>query len=198
MRNGIRWRTMVATLLVAGGIGLVAAAAFIYAGVYDVAASSPHWRLTEKVLEIARDRSIRTQASGIAVPSGLDDPARLAFGVDHFAAHCAVCHGAPGVPKGDIAKGLYPAPPNLAQTPPRPPAEVFWILKHGIKMTGMPAWSDHGDDELWATVAFLRKLPTLTEEEYAKLIMANAMRGGGHQHGEGMQHGQEMQHGDRH
>jgi mono/diheme cytochrome c family protein len=86
------------------------------------------------------------------VPSGLDDPAKVLIGVEHYAAHCAVCHGAPGVPKGDIGLGLYPPPPDLAKaTSLYSSAELFWVLKHGIKMTGMPAWSDHSDEELWAT-----------------------------------------------
>ena len=57
--------------------------------------------------------------------------------------------------------------------------ELFWILKHGIKMAGMPAWADHSDDELWATVAFLRKLPGMTEPDYARLVM-QSMQGGDH------------------
>jgi len=86
------------------------------------------------------------------------------------------------VPKGDIAQGLYPQPPDLAVTARAySDGEPFWILKHGIKMTGMPAWADHSDEELWATVAFLRKLPGMTQEEYAKLVM-QSMQGGGHHH----------------
>jgi mono/diheme cytochrome c family protein len=127
-------------------------------------------------------RSIKVHAAGVVAPPGLDDPARILIGVAHFAAHCAICHGAPGVPKGDIARGLYPSPPDLAKAaPPYSPAELFWILKHGIKMTGMPAWSDHSDEELWATVAFLEKLPGMSEPDYAKLVMASIARGG-HQH----------------
>src|SRR5262249_37033587 len=113
---------------------------------------------------------IKGQAAGNAVPPGLDDPAKLVIGAGHYAAHCAVCHGAPGVPKGDFARGLYPPPPDLAKTAPLyNPAELFWIVKHGIKMTGMPAWSDHSDEELWATVAFLEKLPGMSEPDYAHL-----------------------------
>jgi hypothetical protein len=104
------------------------------------------------------------------------------MGVDHFADHCAVCHGAPGVPKGDIAEGLYPQPPDLAVTSKRhTDAELFWIMKHGIKMTGMPSWSDHSDGELWATVAFIRKLPGMAPEEYAKLVKQVMSHGGQHQ-----------------
>ncbi len=108
------------------------------------------------------------------------------MGVEHFAAHCAVCHGAPGVPRGDIAQGLYPRPPDLAKTVKfYSDGELFWIIKNGIKMTGMPAWSDHSDTELWATVAFIKKLPDISEQDYARLVMANMARGGQHHHGGG-------------
>jgi mono/diheme cytochrome c family protein len=105
------------------------------------------------LLDTVRARSIEAHSTGIQVPPGLDDPAKVLIGVDHYAAHCAVCHGAPGVPKGEIAQGLHPQPPDLAKTAARfIPAELFWILKYGIKMTGMPARRDHSDDELWASV----------------------------------------------
>jgi len=149
-----------------------------------VCTTSPHWRVTASLLETARTRSIKAQAAGITVPPGLDDPANLIVGVEHYAAYCAVCHGAASGPKGYIAQGLYPPPPDLAKAVPLyTPAELFWILKHGIKMTGMPAWSDHSDDELWATVAFLRKLPGMTPDDYAKLVMASMAHGNEHHHG---------------
>jgi mono/diheme cytochrome c family protein len=167
-------RTVVSTLLIAGLMILLGASAVVYSGFYDVAATVPHWPVTVWLLEAARTRSIKAQAAGIAVPPGLDDPAKVIIGVEHYAAHCAVCHGAPGVPKGDIAQGLYPPPPDLTKTAPLyTPAELFWILKHGIKMTGMPSWSDHSDDELWATVGFLEKLPSMSEQDYANLVMAS-------------------------
>src|SRR5271166_240027 len=144
-------RTIV-PILVAAFVVLLSGFVVIYAGLYDVAATEPHSPVTSWLLETARVRSINAHAAGIQAPPGLDDPAKVIIGVEHYAAHCAVCHGAPGVPKGDIARGLYPQPPNLAEAPKRySPAELFWIVKHGIKMSGMPAWSDHSDDELWAT-----------------------------------------------
>jgi len=162
-------------LLIIGGL------AFIYSGRIDVAASDPHWPLTRWVLETARTRSIKFHAADVRVPAGLDDPAKLPIGTEHFAAHCAVCHGAPGVPKGDIAEGLNPQSPDLAHASGvYTPSELFWILKHGIKMTGMPSWSDHSDDELWAMVSFLEKLPNMTEQDYAKLVIASAAHGGHH------------------
>lgn len=176
--------------LVTGAVAFGLAVAIVgatiaFAGLYDIAASTPHWGLTERVLGIVRDRSIQRQAASVVVPTTLGDPARLGHGLDHFAAHCAVCHGGPGVPKGDIGKGLYPAAPDLAVAARRlTPGEMFWVIKHGIKMTGMPAWRDHADDEIWSMVAFLQKLPSLTEQDYAKLIMGNM----GHM--ENMNHGQ--------
>jgi mono/diheme cytochrome c family protein len=174
-------RTILGTLTVSFVLLLIAAAVFVFSGFYDVSATAPHWRITQWVMETARVRSIEAHAAGIQVPPKLDDPTKVMIGVEHYAAHCAVCHGAPGVPKGDIAHGLYPQPPNLAEAAKRySPGELFWILKHGIKMSGMPAWSDHSDDELWATVSFLEKLPGMSEQDYASLVMASLAHGGHH------------------
>jgi mono/diheme cytochrome c family protein len=176
-----RWRTVLATAIAAYGLLMLVGVGLIYSGAYDIGADTPHWGLTFQVFETARVRSIKAHAAGLTPPAGLDDQAKILIGVEHFADHCAVCHGAPGVPKGDIAKGLYPQPPDLAVTVNRYTAtELFWTIKHGIKMTGMPSWADHGNDELWATVAFLKKLPEMTPEEYGKLVMSH---GGQHNPG---------------
>jgi mono/diheme cytochrome c family protein len=182
-----RMRTIIATLAAVLVIAVLGYLGFIYSGVYDIAATDPHWGITRWAMETVRTRSIKAHAAGVRVPPGLDNPAKLAMGVEHFAMHCAVCHGAPGVPKGDIAAGLYPQPADLAVAATLySDGELFWILKHGIKMTGMPAWSDHSDDELWATVAFLKKLKSgLSEREYGELVKANMMRGMKHQPGGG-------------
>lgn len=179
----MRWRTILATVAVAYGVLALGGLAFVYSGLYDVGATARHWPITGWLLQTARARSIAARARGITTPPNLATDANLLMGIDHFSTHCAVCHGAPGVPKGDIAEGLYPQPPALTDAAKQfTPGELFWILKHGIKMTGMPAWSDHTDPELWAIVAFLEKLPTMSEGEYAKLIMTNAMHGGMHDH----------------
>jgi mono/diheme cytochrome c family protein len=179
-------RAAFASLLIAVLVVVLGAGAVFYAGVYDVAATTPHWPVARTILEMARQRSIKAHAAGIAVPPGLDDPSKVLIGLDHYAAHCAVCHGAPGVPKGDIGRGIYPPPPDLTKAASLYSlAELFWILKHGIKMTGMPAWSDHGDEELWATVAFLEKLPGLSEQDYARLLVASMAHGGHHHPGGG-------------
>lgn len=180
-----RWRTVLLTVIAAYGVLILGGIAVIYSGAYDIGADTPHWGVTYRIFETARVRSIRAQASAITPPADLGrDPSKIVMGTNHFAAHCAVCHGAPGVPKGDIGNGLYPEPPDLAVTAKQyTDAELFWIIKHGIKMTGMPGWWDHADDEIWGTVAFIRKLPGLTPEEYGKLVM-QAMQHGG-QHGPG-------------
>jgi len=127
-------RAVLASLLIAVLVVVLGAGALIYGGVYDVAATTPHWPAARAILETARVRSIKTHASGLEAPPGLDDPATVLIGVGHYAAHCAVCHGAPGVPKGDIGRGRYPAPPDLAKAAsPYRPGELFWILKHASK-----------------------------------------------------------------
>jgi mono/diheme cytochrome c family protein len=177
-------RTVLATLLAIAVVVAAGAFGVIYSGLYNVGATDPHAPLVHWVLETARTRSIKAHAASIMPPPGLDAPQMVLKGTEHFAAHCAVCHGAPGVPSGDIAHGMYPAPPNLATIAGRySPAELFWVVRNGIKSSGMPAWGDHGDGELWAIVAFLLKLPTMTEQAYGQLIMENIVHGGEHHHG---------------
>ncbi|MGE0372941.1 MAG: cytochrome c [Gammaproteobacteria bacterium] len=178
-------RTTLLTLLVVLVFAVAGGLAFIYSGVYNISATRPHWPITEWAIETMRSNSIKAHASGITLPPGMTDEAAVISGTEHFAAHCASCHGAPGVPRGDIANGLYPKPPDLAHAARHyTPGELFWIVKNGIKMTGMPAWNDHSDKELWATVAFLQKLPGMSEADYAKLVRESMTHGSGqHHHG---------------
>jgi mono/diheme cytochrome c family protein len=122
MRSFVVSLAVVIALIVVGGL------AFIYSGLFDVAASEHDSSITRWVLETARTRSVKVHATNIKVPPGLDDPAQLLIGTEHFAAHCAVCHGAPGVSRGDIGEGLNPQPPNLAHSSEHyTPSELFWI-----------------------------------------------------------------------
>ena len=182
------WREHRVSMLMLGAAGAIflmasASVIFVASGVYDIAAATPHWPVTRWVMEQTRNRSIALHAAGIKVPPGLDDPQKVVMGTAHFAAHCASCHGAPGVPRSDAAEGLYPQPPDLTHASAHyTKAELFWIVRNGIKMTGMPSWSDHSDDELWASVAFIEKLPSLTAEEYGKLVAQSMKMGGRHAH----------------
>src|SRR6266404_4455944 len=169
----------VIVLIAAGGL------AFIFSGVYYIGADRPHWAVTAWLLDNIRDRSIDEHAEGIAVPPGFGGQAKIVAGAGHFAAHCALCHGAPGAQRGDIARGLYPRPPDLTEVAAsESPAELFWVVKHGIKMSGMPAWSGQGDDALWSIVAFVQKLPTMNAQDYQGLLAANRAQGGHHNEAE--------------
>ena len=177
-------RTVVLTLLAAAALSAVGTAGFVWFGVYDVSATRPHWPISYWVMETVRVRSVKARAAGITPPPGMTSDANVVAGTEHFAAHCASCHGAPGVPRGDIATGLYPKPADLTDVAKRyTPSELFWILKNGIKMSGMPSWSDHSDNELWVTVAFLEKLSAMSEADYARLVMESMTRGGRHNYG---------------
>ncbi|HEX7111783.1 MAG TPA: cytochrome c [Mizugakiibacter sp.] len=149
---------------------VIAGGAYVWSGAYDIGADVPHWRLTARVLDALRERSIERRAEDVKVPSNLDDPKLLAEGAEHYDAMCTGCHLAPGMDETEIRAGLYPKPPKLAEGRMGDPREAFWAIKHGIKLTAMPAWGQtHDDAKIWAIVAFLRKLPSLTPEQYRQL-----------------------------
>ena len=139
-----------------------------YTGRYDVGADEPHWAVTSDALEFVRERSVEVRAANVDVPD-LEDPRLVSLGAEHYSAMCAGCHRAPGVAESPIRRGLNPPPPDLTRGSP-PPAEAFWVITHGIRMTGMPAWgATHDEQEVWAIVAFLQKLPDLDPGSYAAL-----------------------------
>ena len=88
--EGRSLRAIITAILFTGVVVVLGGLALIYSGLYDVAATAPHWEVTRWVLETTRIRSIKVRAAGIEAPLGLDDPARLIIGVEHYAAHCAV------------------------------------------------------------------------------------------------------------
>jgi mono/diheme cytochrome c family protein len=160
-------------------------------------ADVPHNKLTHWLLETLREKSIESASKNIQVPP-LDDPNLLLTGGADYNDMCASCHLQPGRSRSDMSLGLYPAPPNLSQ----PEADhnhdhddgdeqvdrnksvrrQFWIIKHGIKASGMPAWGPtHEDQRIWAMVAFLRKLPTLSESQYQILTARGASSSQEHQ-----------------
>ena len=167
-------------LVFVGGIG------FVYSGVFHIAADQPHWPITHYLITILRDRAIATHAQGIEVPPNLGDPERARRGAGNFDAMCVGCHLAPGLEDSEIRKGLYPQPPNLAlpadsggaATPSA--ARQFWVIKHGLKMSGMPAWGKGGMDDatIWDMVALLPKLSSLSAGEYRDLVTSSD----GHSH----------------
>src|SRR5690606_19812686 len=129
-----------------------------------------HWQITEWLLHWAMRQSVETHSLGIEPPP-LDDDALARRGAGHFAASCAPCHGAPGLQRSPVTSGMTPEPPPLVEKVPEWRAqELFWIVRHGVKFTGMPAWpSLQREDEIWAMVAFLRRLPEMDERTYDDL-----------------------------
>ncbi len=150
-------------------IVLVGAAAFMFSGAYDVGADTPHWALTRKAIEIVRDRAIAVRANDIQVPD-LTGEQLILKGAGQYAAMCANCHLAPGKSESEIRPSLYPKPPKLAEHP-LDPKTVFWVTKHGLKMSGMPAWGlGHDDATLWSIVAFVGKLPGMSPQQYKDIV----------------------------
>jgi len=162
----------IALLLGIAILGIVGAAALvIFSGIYNVAADAPHSQPVYWLMQTSRDRSIAAHAADIVAPDDLADPERIASGAGLYAEMCSRCHLAPGMERTEISRGLYPRAPELHRGVDLTPAEEFWVAKHGIKMTGMPAWGvTHSDKLLWDVVAFLQKLPKLTPDQYRTLV----------------------------
>jgi mono/diheme cytochrome c family protein len=161
-------------ILIAIVLAVVVAAVVIGIGAYDFAADAPHTRVVAKLIGIARDRSVDVRAENIKLPP-LNDPKLIRAGAAHYAEMCVGCHLAPGVPENEMRPGLNPKPPVLARLRDAEPGEWFWIVKHGLKMTAMPAWGKtHSDAEIWAIVAFLQKLPGMSPEQYRALTQGAA------------------------
>ncbi|HEX5185006.1 MAG TPA: cytochrome c [Allosphingosinicella sp.] len=157
---------LVAAFIVAGFAG-----AFIYTGLYDIGADAPHSRFVFWTLENLRDRAIAHHARDVTVPGDLADPSRIATGAGLYAEMCSGCHLAPGMERTEISQGLYPPAPELARRSDLTPAEMFWVIKHGVKLSAMPAWGrTHNDILIWDMVAFIRTLPSLSPAQYQAAV----------------------------
>lgn len=167
---------VILVLMATGAVG------FAYSGIVSVAATHPHLPAVEWFLETAQENSIDRHAGTVEVVPPLDDPDKIARGLEHYHEMCVICHGAPGLERGEIGKGLSPTPPELTQEI-HPPRGDFWVIKHGIRMTGMPAFGEtHTDDEIWGIVAFLEELPHVSPAEYRKRVEAAGMTMPGARH----------------
>ena len=182
--------TIVLTLLIAGTAGAVIVHS---GGLLNFAGDEPHPSLVEGFITVARERFIAKRSHDVQVPD-LENAELVSSGGAHYVPMCAGCHLGPGTEDTEIRRGLYPQPPNLSQPAQhaghdhgdmtKSARRQFWIIKHGIKMTAMPAWgTTHSDDEIWGLVAFLQQLPEMSPEDYAKL-QEPGEGGHSHQHGE--------------
>ena len=148
-------------VIIAIVIAVLCILGFIYSGIYNVAATSPDSPLVAWILQETRESSVRSRASGLKVPAGFD---KINTDRVYFVFHsiCATCHGG----SGPVSNGLNPYAPNLAESARElSPQAIFWIVRNGIKMTGMPAFGKtYADDEVWMITAFVKQLPKTTAE----------------------------------
>jgi mono/diheme cytochrome c family protein len=157
-----------ATTAALGLAAAVVGSAVVFGGFYDVASTTQHWQLTYSVVETTMRQSVRLRARDIAEPPLADE--RMALrGAGCFRDRCVQCHGAPGVAPDDIGKSMQPLPGPLVDARQRwRPRELYWLTRHGIRMSGMPAWEFRlPDADLWALVAFMQRLPDLDAGRYA-------------------------------
>ncbi len=155
---------------------------FVWSGIYNIGADDKHSRPVYSMLQMIRERSITVRANRLHPPPNLNDADLVRQGAGNYNAMCTGCHLAPGMTGTELSRGLYPAPPNLATAEVGDAAHHFWVIKHGIKASGMPAWGPSMDDEyIWGMVAFLQQLPTMDAAQYQALVDSS----GGHSHGGG-------------
>ena len=161
------WSVRIAALLAVVAFG---GFLFVASGIMPIKASSGHWAITAWFLNFAMRRSVITHSLGMKTPA-LNDAALVAQGAGHYEFGCLPCHGGPDLPQPVVAQHMTPHPPYLPPEISKWEAdELFYIVKHGVKFTGMPAWpAQQRDDEVWAVVAFLLKLPGLTAQQYQEL-----------------------------
>lgn len=158
-------RTLIVVVIIIGGF-LV----FIYSGIYNVSAMVPHNKLTLWVINTVKDNSIDHHSEDIKVPD-LSDTSLVRIGFINYRDMCVGCHGAPGIKRDEAGQGLYPKPPNLANSAKdTPPKQLFWITKNGIKFTGMPSFGKtQSDKKIWSIVAFIERLPYLDADKYKEM-----------------------------
>jgi mono/diheme cytochrome c family protein len=155
--------TVVITLVVLVVIGL----AFMYSGIYNVAAINPPGPFETWFFSTISDNSVEHHSSGIKPPP-LDDAGFVDSGFVQFNRRCVGCHGAPGVKPGVFSRGMNPEPPDLAESlSDQSDAEIYWVVYNGIKMTAMPSFGkSHTELQIWQIVSFARLLPKITAEQY--------------------------------
>ena len=151
---------------------------FVWLGVFNVAATEKHSKLTLQLISIVRDRSIAVRAIAIPVAPTLTDPQLIKTGFRSYHTMCITCHSAPGRKATPIRKGLNPKPPRLDSKAIQETSDaaIYWSIEHGIRMTGMPAFGPtHSQEKIWGLVAFVRQLPKLSPQQYQAMVTAEGL-----------------------
>ena len=174
MLHARMWKVVACTLGVLAVLAALAGGAVVYGGLYDVAATTQHFQPVYSLLETAMRHSVVRHARGIATPPSFGAEPSLRRGAACYRDHCVQCHGGPGLPRLAPGLGMQPLPSALNDPSPAwKPRELYWITRHGIRMTGMPAWQFRlADDDLWAVAGFVAVLPDLTPAAYAARVAA--------------------------
>jgi mono/diheme cytochrome c family protein len=135
-------------------------------GAINVGADAKPGFIERTLATWGRDQSVERRATKAKIPYTVD-PAAIATGFDHYREDCVMCHEAPGVAGAELSKGINPPAPSLGSgVNGTPDGQLFWVIKHGIRMTAMPAFGPtHTDEEIWKIVAFIRYLPDLSPQE---------------------------------
>src|SRR5438874_3089983 len=161
---------LVLAVVMAIAVGVLVGAYFVTVG---VSARPQPGRLETVAAQTVRGIAIRTRIRGLTnpIPATADV---IAEGRDHFADHCAVCHGNDGSGNTEMGRGLYPRSPDmrLPATQSLSDAELFYIIENGVRLTGMPGWSTgtkQGEISSWHLVHFIRHLPKMKEDEIAAM-----------------------------
>ena len=162
---------IIITVIVCLALAGFGAVGFIYSGIYNVGATWQDDPVTAWVLHQTFVHSAARRAQRIQVPPNLETPDAVQSGARFFSHNCAVCHGAPGQQRTAISQGMLPQPPDLlGANRTNDLAEVFWIIKSGVRMTGMPSFGKtQSDEQIWSLAAFLHKARGIAPEEYKAL-----------------------------
>ena len=165
--------TVAATLAASVALAVVGGALLLFSGWYNIGATAQHWQPAFTLLERGMHYSVQYHAADIQPPA-LDAPQMVRRGATIYREHCLQCHGGPGMSQAGFGKSMQPLPGPLVDAGRRwKPQEMYWITRHGIKMSGMPAWEFRlPDEDIWAVVAFLGKLPALSPKDFAQAMEA--------------------------
>lgn len=176
-RTRLILKTAAATLVLAGVASALAGAVVLKAGWYNIGATRQHFQFVHSLLEQGMHDSVRHHARDVKVPAPMSSR-QVLRGAAVYRDNCAQCHGGPGFAQSDFGKGMQPVPGPLVDAARRwKAAELYWITRNGIKMSGMPAWEFHlADDDLWAVVAFMQRLPALTPKAYDEITAREAAK----------------------
>ena len=171
-----RWTQWVGPFALAGAAALLAAILVVTSGMLNLAASTPHPRGWASFLHYVFKRSTAHHAADLVVPADFGTPAMIAKGAAYYGTACAHCHGGPGLGQNPVALSMTPRPQYLIhEVGTFSDRELFWIVKHGVKYSAMPAYpAQDRDDEVWSVVSFLRAMPRLTTAQYRTLAYGDA------------------------